>query len=154
MINQSPVTLFLPGDARAQCCIATTVLSVRLSVCLRLCPFVSNVEVSWSYRSGYIKSNYTNNQRVLDTAHYLRRRDLRRAVDRPIRVVRSADTHSVTLSDTVPSPRSLSCGDNQLRIFALRSSNIANLVQGQHPQNSSGIGVGQLFYQKNCNICM
>ena len=32
------------------------------------------------------------------------------------------------------------------------SHNIGNLVQGEHPKNSDGIGVGSLSQQKTCNI--
>jgi len=40
--------------------------------------------------------------------------------------------------------------NNQLRVFASRSHNIGNLVQGGHPQNSGGIG--HCSEQKTCNI--
>jgi len=36
-----------------------------------------------------------------------------------------------------------------LRAFASRSHNIGNLVQGEHPQNSGGIGMGSLFSAEN-----
>jgi len=39
--------------------------------------------------------------------------------------------------------------DNQLRVFALGSPNVGDLVQGEHPQNSGGIGMGSLFSAGN-----
>jgi len=34
-------------------------------------------------------------------------------------------------------------------VYAPRSHNIGNLVQGEHPQISGGIGVGSMFLTEN-----
>jgi len=39
--------------------------------------------------------------------------------------------------------------NNSLKVFAPRNHDVANLVEGEHPQNSSGIVVRSLFSAEN-----